>query len=95
MHINSLKKIGCLLILGICNVPILMAQTKMQAKMQAKKHGLLQSFKTPPDSVKPGVYWYWLNDNITRDGVKKHIEAMVKLVSAEPSLATSVYQKRN
>ncbi|WP_168763072.1 glycosyl hydrolase [Chitinophaga polysaccharea] len=40
---------------------------------------LQQSFITPPDSIKPSVYWYWMSDNISQEGVKKDIEAMVKI----------------
>lgn len=40
---------------------------------------LNQHFKTPPDSVRPSVYWYWLSDNISQQGVKKDIEAMAKV----------------
>jgi hypothetical protein len=75
MNKGCLHKIAYLLLLCICNEFVVMAQTKLPVKLQ----GLLQSFKTPPDSVKPGVYWYWLNDNITREGVKKDIEAMAKV----------------
>ncbi len=38
-----------------------------------------KGFQTPPDSVKPSVYWYWLSDNISADGVKKDLEAMAKI----------------
>lgn len=38
-----------------------------------------QGFITPPDSVKPSVYWYWMSDNISEEGVQKDIEAMVKV----------------
>ncbi|HWK07433.1 MAG TPA: family 78 glycoside hydrolase catalytic domain [Puia sp.] len=42
----------------------------------AQSGSLLKSFITPPDSVKPGCYWYWVTDNISREGVVKDIEAM-------------------
>ena len=44
-----------------------------------KKQTLQQGFKTPPDSVKPSVYWYWMSDNISEQGVIKDIEAMAKV----------------
>ena len=37
---------------------------------------LEQNFLTPPDSIKPKVYWYWINDNVSKDGVIKDLEAM-------------------
>jgi hypothetical protein len=39
---------------------------------------LEQGFRTPPDSVKLSIYWYWLNDNISKEGVEKDLDAMVK-----------------
>lgn len=35
-----------------------------------------QSFATPPDSVRLGCYWYWINDNISKEGVIRDLEAM-------------------
>ncbi len=35
-------------------------------------------FRTPPDSVKLSAYWYWINGNISVDGVTKDIESMQK-----------------
>ncbi|WP_344978187.1 glycosyl hydrolase [Compostibacter hankyongensis] len=40
---------------------------------------LEESFKNPPDSLKPGVYWYWLSDNISEKGITKDLEAMAKM----------------
>ncbi|MDR3111200.1 MAG: hypothetical protein LBU65_16150 [Planctomycetaceae bacterium] len=37
---------------------------------------LQNGFQTPPDSIRPGVYWYWINDNISKEGVVKDLEAM-------------------
>ena len=35
-----------------------------------------RQFQTPPDSSKPWVYWFWLNGNITREGITADLEAM-------------------
>ncbi|MGL4943521.1 MAG: glycosyl hydrolase [Thermoguttaceae bacterium] len=35
-----------------------------------------ESFRTPPDATKPGCYWYWINDNVSKDGVVRDLEAM-------------------
>ncbi|MDR0620020.1 MAG: glycoside hydrolase family 2 [Bacteroidales bacterium] len=37
---------------------------------------LKANFKTPPADVRTGVYWYWMNDNISVEGVEKDLEAM-------------------
>jgi len=35
-------------------------------------------FKNIPDSQQISVYWYWLNDNISKEGVVKDLQAMKK-----------------
>ena len=37
---------------------------------------LREGFETPPDSIRLAVYWYWLDDNISKEGVVKDLEAM-------------------
>lgn len=37
---------------------------------------LADEFRTPPESVKTGCYWYWIEGNITEEGVLKDLEAM-------------------
>ncbi|MDR1681778.1 MAG: glycoside hydrolase family 2, partial [Candidatus Symbiothrix sp.] len=34
------------------------------------------NFQSPPADVRVGVYWYWMNDNISVEGVQKDLEAM-------------------
>ncbi len=40
---------------------------------------LAEGFRTPPDSARPWVYWFWLNGNITREGITKDLEAMARV----------------
>jgi hypothetical protein len=43
------------------------------------RHSSLESsFVNPPDDVRIGVYWYWMNDNISQEGVIKDLQAMKK-----------------
>ncbi len=37
------------------------------------------NFKNPPASTKPWVYWYWISDHISREGITKDLEAMSKV----------------
>jgi hypothetical protein len=37
-----------------------------------------KGFKNIPDSVKTSIYWYWLSDNISREGVVKDLQSMEK-----------------
>ncbi len=36
-------------------------------------------FITAPDTIQTSVYWYWLSDNISKEGVVKDLEAMKKV----------------
>ncbi len=40
---------------------------------------LAKSFVRPPDSARPWVYWFWLNGNITREGITADLEAMKRV----------------
>lgn len=37
---------------------------------------LFDGFVNPADSVQTAVYWYWISDNISKDGVVKDLHAM-------------------
>ncbi len=50
-----------------------------EAQTKNKEVSLEEGFKTPPESVKPAVYWYWLNDNISKEGAIKDLEAMKEM----------------
>ena len=36
-------------------------------------------FINPPDSVRPSIYWYWLDDNISQEGVRQDVAAMAHI----------------
>lgn len=37
---------------------------------------LASSFRTPPDSARPGVYWYFMDGNLSRQGMTRDLESM-------------------
>ncbi len=39
---------------------------------------LEQGFRNPPESTKPWVYWYWISDQISREGITRDLEAMAQ-----------------
>jgi len=39
---------------------------------------LAEGFIVLPDSVKPWVYWYWISDNNSKEGITKDLEAMAR-----------------
>ena len=44
-----------------------------------KPDDLRAGFVKPPDSARPWVYWFWLNSNITREGITADLEAMKRV----------------
>jgi hypothetical protein len=47
--------------------------------MAAAADDLAKNFATPPKEVRPWVYWFWLNGNITREGITADLEAMKRV----------------
>jgi hypothetical protein len=41
--------------------------------------GVDKAFKSPPATVQTSVYWYWLSDNISKEGVIKDLQAMKRV----------------
>lgn len=40
---------------------------------------LAEAFAMPQDSLKPWVYYYWISDNVSREGITKDLEAMARV----------------
>ena len=40
---------------------------------------LRDTFRNPPPQTRPGCYWYWINDNISKEGITKDLEAMARV----------------
>ncbi|MBI5396209.1 MAG: glycoside hydrolase family 2, partial [Verrucomicrobia bacterium] len=45
----------------------------------AADDALARGFAAPPDSTKPWCYWYWISDNISRDGLTRDLEVMARV----------------
>jgi hypothetical protein len=56
----------CVLVAGI-----VAASTAVAAETE-----LEQAFRSPPPAARPWVYWWWLNSNVTRDGITRDLEEM-------------------
>ena len=37
---------------------------------------MADSFRNPPDSAKPQVWWHWMAGNVAREGITADLEAM-------------------
>ena len=42
------------------------------------RDALVAGFETPPDSIQTSVYWYWLSNNVSEEGVIKDLQSMKK-----------------
>ncbi|MBE0539857.1 MAG: glycoside hydrolase family 2 [Verrucomicrobia bacterium] len=40
---------------------------------------LAAGFANPPEQTKPWCYWYWISDNISREGITRDLEAMARV----------------
>src|SRR6266404_400639 len=40
---------------------------------------LQRGFLHPPDSARPWIFWFWLNGNITSNGITADLEAMKRV----------------
>jgi len=71
-----MNKISHLIICLIC-WGLFACSTPQEGKISGKS--LETGFVTPPDSIQTSVYWYWISDNISKEGVEKDLEAMKKV----------------
>lgn len=55
------------------------------------KSEMLSGFKNPPESTKPGIYWYWMNEHVSKDGITKDLEAM-KRVGIGEAFIGNIYE---
>src|ERR1035437_1081586 len=53
--------------------------TLVAAKAQNQPDSLKSGFENPPVSARPGVWWHWMNGNISKDGIKLDLEWMHKV----------------
>src|SRR5512133_3635257 len=40
---------------------------------------LTDGFNHPPEQTRPWCYWYWISDNISREGITRDLEAMARV----------------
>ncbi|MEX1117761.1 MAG: glycosyl hydrolase, partial [Terrimicrobiaceae bacterium] len=49
---------------------------------------LESSFQSPPSSAHPGVWWHWINGNVSREGITADLEAMQRVGISEAQIFT-------
>lgn len=63
-----------LLISSLVAVIIIVAFAKDNSKNSYE--ALKSGFVTPPDSIQTSVYWYWISDNISKEGIINDLKSM-------------------
>lgn len=67
---TPLGLVGALLLLTAAPAP---SQTPAPPALS-----LEQGFEHPPVETKPWVYWYWMSDHISKEGITRDLEAMAR-----------------
>ncbi len=70
-----MKKIAGLM---ICLFSVLFFAACEADKGKITGAALESGFVTPPDSIQTSVFWYWISDNISKEGVVKDLHSMKK-----------------
>jgi hypothetical protein len=63
----------------VSTLALLVALCPIPAGAGPTAAGLARGFQSPPASARPWVYWFWLNGNITREGITADLEAMKRV----------------
>jgi hypothetical protein len=80
MKLLTIKKTHIAIVIIVALVGSIAAcnSQKINQNTSAQKilNPLESGFLTPPDSIQTSVYWYWMSDNISKEGVVKDLMAM-------------------
>ncbi|MEQ9289492.1 MAG: glycosyl hydrolase [Cyclobacteriaceae bacterium] len=67
---------GLLAILTLSIVSVSCSEYEKEPISPKEYNDLVSNFKSPADSVKPWCYYYWIGDDISKEGVTKDLMAM-------------------
>ena len=79
LGINAMRRITLAIFLVLSFRPLATAADPLAA-----------GFAQPPDQTKPWCYWYWISDNISKEGITKDLEAMARVGIGE-ALIGNIY----
>jgi hypothetical protein len=71
----QLTKITCRAIFNLVAIVSVLSISILSCSA-ASSDKLKDEFKTPPSSAKPGVYWYFMDGNLSREAMTKDLESM-------------------
>ena len=58
---------------------LLLALSSLANIGAAAADNLAERFASPPPSARPWVYWFWINGNISKEGITADLEAMQRV----------------
>ncbi|MDD4778886.1 MAG: glycosyl hydrolase, partial [Fermentimonas sp.] len=61
---------------AIILISLLSCLQKNDIRTMQLSDALANGFISPPDTIQTSVYWYWISDNISKEGVVKDLQAM-------------------
>ena len=70
-----MKRFG---VVALC-VAVLALSAQVLMAVEVRADELDKNFSTPPDSAKPFVFWFWMNGNVTKEGITADLEAMHRI----------------
>jgi hypothetical protein len=81
---SCLRKITALNYRGILIAVLLSASISLAKDAEEPDSSSLEStFQSPPSSTFPGVWWHWINGNVTREGITADLESMKRVGISE------------
>jgi len=89
---ENLKTRRRLLLVGFFLLFLLTALWGQNKKQVIKAPSLAEIFDKPPVSTKPFVYWYWVSNNISKEGIRKDLQAMAKVGIGGVNIAQVEYR---
>jgi len=63
----------------IVSVVIVIVLVMLTFCLSSGADDLSEGFRNPPDDARPHIYWFWMNGNITREGITADLEAMARV----------------
>ncbi len=73
-------------------VILLLALLVNGAVLAATPDALVSGWVNPPAKTKPWIYWYWINGQVSREGITRDLEAMAR-VGIGQAFIGNIYQE--
>ncbi len=73
-RLSFLLALSAIFTLHFANVSEAQQKKSPIKKNTAAKDTLLNLFRTPPDSAKSRVYWFWIYNRVTKEGITRDLE---------------------